>query len=146
MGLEDSWATLDKYGIVLGILSAVFAFMAMIISGWQKYSSWREKTRKAQEVVLLLQSPGNDKKIQIPFALRRGEIIRSEILGLIGMLPMKTELKRFRYEIHYLSTNAFREEMSRLQDSTRETELKIICTEEELNQFDMEKFYNDNRD
>ncbi len=142
--MEMDWKTLDNLSIILGILSTFFAFMAAIFSGWQRYSASQEKKRLNQEVFICLNNIEKDKSIAIPFALRRREITRSEVLGLIGMLPMKRELKGSRYEISYLSTSMFREELSRVQDSISSDTLCIECTQSELEQFDMDKFNGSN--
>ena len=139
--VQFNWSTLGNISTIIGILSAVFSFFAMFFSGWQRLTVYREKKRLNQEIFVHLRSEngGSDKDIRIPFTLRRGEINRSEILGLIGMIPMIPELKQPRYKIHYLSTEKFRKEISRVQDASGEGTLDIICTSEELAQFDKEK-------
>ncbi len=143
--MEIDWITLDRLSIGLGLLSTIFAAAAAMFSGWQGWSARREKKRLNNEIFIRLRNKKENKIIAIPFALRRRELTRSEVLGLIGMLPMKSELKRFRFAIGYLSTCAFREELSRVQDSCGEDTLAIDCTQSELDQFDMEKFNSENR-
>jgi len=143
--MDVDWQALDSLSIILGILSTVFAATAAVFSVWQRWSARKEGVRLNQEIFIRLSCSELVETIDIPFSLRRREITRSEILGLIGMLPMKAELKRFRYEIHYLSTSEFREELSRTQDSSGSDTLLIECNGEELGQFDMEKFNDDNR-
>ncbi len=72
--------------------------------------------------------------------MRRAEFTRAEILGRIGMIPIKTALiqkgqKRFR--IKYLNNPEFLQQIDEIQEDGKQTELRIRCDQDELNQFDM---------
>jgi hypothetical protein len=73
----------------------------------------------------------------LPIELRRAELTRAEILGRIGMIPMKEKGKRFSLE--YLNTSKFLRRINEIIEGHGDSDLVIPCTEEELNQFDYRK-------
>jgi len=133
------WIYIANISGIAGLLGSVFALLAWIQAIAISKNVQQEKMRLNQEIKIRLQGEDAGHVIDLPFALRRGELTRSELLGLIGMLPMIKEKERQRFEIHFFSTPQFRVEMSRMQDADQILEWSIPCTNEEIKQFDKEK-------
>ncbi len=118
---------------LIGILGAIFALFA-----WQQARQIRqvqaqELARQNKLVRVTLHHGG--RKIELPVRLRRAELSRAEILGRIGMLPMKDKGKRF--SIAYVNTPEFLQQINQIIDGTTDSTLTIACTEEEFQQFDL---------
>lgn len=119
---------------IVGILGAVFALFA-----WQQARQLREylkqeQTRQNQMAQVELRY--GDKTYPLPvLQLRRSELTRAEILGRIGMIPMKKKGQRF--EIRYTNTAEFLKQINQILDGKGDGVLTIPCTEEEINQFDL---------
>ncbi|MCI5222194.1 MAG: hypothetical protein D3924_05860 [Candidatus Electrothrix sp. AR4] len=137
-----TWEILANISTVLGLFGSIFAFLAWIKAKAIAKNTEKEKIRLNQEVTIRLQGEDDEHVIELPFALRRGELARFELLGLIGMLPMIEAKKRERFVINFFSTPQFRVEMSRMQDANQELLWSIPCTNEEIEQFDQEKIGN----
>lgn len=135
------WETIGNLSTLLGLLSAAFAFFAWIQAKKISKDTKAEKERLNQEVFVVLHA-GEEDKIVIPFSLRRGEITRSEILGLIGMLPMAQGKERERFKNQFLSTARFRQVMSAIQDADGKSQLLIQCSKNEVYQFNRKKIDN----
>ncbi|MCI5121241.1 MAG: hypothetical protein D3908_08645, partial [Candidatus Electrothrix sp. AUS4] len=133
------WIYVANISAVAGLLGSIFAFLAWIKAKAIAKNTEKEKMRLNQEVTIRLQGEDDEHVIELPFALRRGELARFELLGLIGMLPMIEAKKRERFVINFFSTPQFRLEMSRMQDADQVLEWAIPCTNEEIEQFDREK-------
>lgn len=121
---------------IIGVLGAVFALFAWLQARRVRQELEREKARQNHRVKIILQS--NTHKIELPFELRRAETTRAEILGRIGMIPMKEKGKRFTLE--YTNTRDFLRQVNEIIDADGATLLIISCTEAELDQFDMVHF------
>ncbi len=127
---------------VIGILGAIFALL-----GWQKAKELqkelqvelqREKKRQNEKVQIILQH--GTTKIPLPGDFRRDELTRSEILGRIGMIPIKKEIdkgggKPKRYSIESLGEPEFFKQIDQIIIGAGEGIMTISCTEEEIKQF-----------
>lgn len=122
-------------GSTASILGAIFALMAWIKAHNVQKQLQQEKERQSKNVVVTL-SYGL-KKIELPVELRRAELTRAEILGRLGMLPMKEKGKRF--SIGYLSTPEFLQQLNQIVEGFGNGVLSISCTEQEFDQFDLVK-------
>ncbi len=69
--------------------------------------------------------------------LRRAELTRAEILGRLGMIPMKT--KGSRFSLSYLNKPEFLAQINQIMDGSGDAVLTIPCTQEEFEQFDLTK-------
>ena len=67
--------------------------------------------------------------------LRRAELTRSEVLGRIGMIPMKEKGRRFTLE--YLNQPDFLRKINIIAKSSEDDILTVPCTAEELAQFNV---------
>ncbi len=137
--MHFTWETLGNISTVIGLAGSGFALLAWIQAKAISRNTRNEKARLNQEVKIILQDKDDTHKIECPFALRRKELARDEVLGVIGMLPMVKQIERTRFNIHFLSTADFREVLSRVQDSADEYTLVIRCSNEEIDQFDGSK-------
>lgn len=126
---------------VIGIASAVFAVAAWINTLRIKNLQKNEIERLNQKIRLRLVNK-TDKAtnmIELKGEMRREEMSRSEILGWIGMLPMIKAKERERYKIAYTSKDEFFTRMNEIQAGHGDMLFEVPCTEDELNQFDVEK-------
>lgn len=124
---------------IIGILGAGFALLAWLQARQLKQEYDAEKVRQHKKVQVVLQH--GTQKIELPVELRRDELTRSEILGRIGMIPIKKEVppKKAgkRFSIVALHTPEFLKQINQIITGTEEGILTISCTEEEMEQFDL---------
>ncbi|QPC80918.1 hypothetical protein G4Y79_14510 [Phototrophicus methaneseepsis] len=125
---------METVGIIadlIGIAGAVFAFFAWIQARQTQQELIKERKRLAKKVIVKLNYGGQE--LNLPVELRRAELSRAEILGRIGMLPMREPGKRFSLE--FTSTPDFLQRLNQVIDSTSEETLIIPCSKEEFEQF-----------
>ncbi len=129
--------TLDWIGLtadIIGILGAVFALFAWRQARQLREDLKQEQTRQNQVVQVELRQ--GDRTYALPvLQLRRGELTRAEILGRIGMVPMKKKGQRF--EIRYTNTAEFLKQINQILDGKVDSILTIPCTDNEFEQFDL---------
>ena len=125
------WDIIDKLATIIGLIS-------VIIAAWSAWKLRRETKRQWQkeneQIKIILRSA--TKEITLPVELQRGGLTRAELLGLIGMLPMKEKGKRF--ELCFLSTHEFSQRLAIVRNSDDVFEFIVQCSEEELEQFNCE--------
>lgn len=120
---------------IIGIVSAIFSLLA-----WQQARQIHqqielEKQRQNKRVQVVLRYGAED--IQLPVELRRAETTRAEILGRLGMIPMKERGKRF--SLDYLNTPEFLRRLNEIIQGGEDTVLTIPCTRDEFEQFDLKR-------
>ena len=120
---------------VIGILGAIFALNAWIQSRKNAETLKNEKKRQLKKVSVVLTYGG--KSIELPVELRRSELTRAEVLGRLGMIPMKK--KGDRFSLTYLNSEKFLRRINEITDGNGDSVLEISCTEEEFSQFDIGK-------
>lgn len=120
--LEIVGALSDTFGFIGGIFAVVIFFRL------------RALTRINDQIkIFLVVDGGNSLRVrELPLRLRRGDVTRAEVLGRIGMMPMREPGKRF--SIRYLATPAFLDDLNAVADG-KSSELEIRCSDEELGQF-----------
>ncbi|MEA5568609.1 hypothetical protein [Anabaena sp. UHCC 0399] len=96
----------------------------------------QEKKRQEQKISVILQS-GARQRLELPVELRRAELTRAEILGRIGMIPMKVNGQRF--SLDYLNTPDFLRQINRILASDGDATLMIPCNDSEYAQFDLDR-------
>lgn len=121
---------------VVGILGAIFAGFAWWQAGKIRQELEREAQRQDKKVKVILKGPTHH--IVLPFDMRRKETTRAEVLGRIGMIPMKERGKRF--EIQYTNTEGFLLEMYKIIDGKDDADFIITCEPDELDQFNLTNF------
>lgn len=117
---------------IIGIAGAVFAFFAWRRTKRLSEKLEKEKQRLSRKVTVVLNH--GQEKIELPVQLRRAELTRAEILGWLGMLPLKN--KGGRFSLDYLSTPGFFHQINQIAEGTGDSVLTISCTKEEFDQFE----------
>lgn len=116
---------------------AGFAFAAL--AWWQalklRQEATRQQERLQQEIRVILKSPVGTKELALPVSPRRADLSRAELLGRIGMIPLKDKHKA-RFAIAYTNTSDFLTELQRAQQSEGEDSIVILCSPEEIGQFE----------
>jgi hypothetical protein len=126
---------------LIGVVGGIYAFLAWYrVKSLQKDLAEDRKSKNNQIEVKLRLIDGKA-EIQLPVELRREELTRAELLGRIGMMPMKEKGKRF--SIEYLSEREFLRKLYQLAISNKVSELIIPCSKEELEQFDITPIFFD---
>lgn len=118
---------------VVGILGAIFSLFAWLQARNLRQELDKERARQNKKVMVVLQNGGE--RLELPMELRRAELTRSEVLGRIGMIPMKEKGRRFSVE--YVNQTDFLRKIDIIARSSDDDILTIPCTAEELAQFDV---------
>lgn len=116
----------------IGVVSAVFAFIASSLNLWNNN----------QFITLKIQNSETNVFYELPMKIIRHQISRTEILTLLGMIPLLGVGSEYgkRYKISYLSTIPFLEEIREVQDMKKDV-LVIPCSDQEFQQFDFANFH-----
>ena len=141
MNLSDVVALCNgtfHFGFVADVLSVVGSAFALF--GWLQAKAnnkqiTREQERMNSRIKVILMENVSKRQIVLPVHLRRLELTRAELLGRMGMIPMKN--KNNRFALSYLHTASFLQELNRIQASNKEEDLIIPCSSEEIEQFDV---------
>jgi hypothetical protein len=118
---------------IIGILGALFALLAWIQTKRLRKYLEKERLRQNEKVKLVLKH--NDRTIDLPVELRREEVTRAEVLGRLGMIPVKDKGKRF--SIDYLNTREFWNQINQVVKGEGNSVLTIECDKDEFEQFDI---------
>lgn len=122
---------LSSIADLVSIVGALFALLAWIQTRQVRKDLARERQRQQRKVTVVLQH-GAD-RLELPVELRRAELTRAEVLGRIGMLPMRTHGARFH--LGYLNNPGFFRQINDIMDGTSDATLTIPCQKEEFEQF-----------
>lgn len=119
---------------VLGRVDNVAGVFAAIVSAaiWLRMRNAEQKLQEDVRVLLRLQGEGRE--IDLPLALKRRDLGRAELLGRLGMLPMRQ--KGARFALRALATPAFMRALNDVVEGKTST-LVVPCTAEEIDQFDL---------
>jgi hypothetical protein len=131
---SSSIANLGPVADILGILGAIFAFFAWLQTSKLRQEYRREQDRQNRKVTVILQN-GAD-RLELPMELRRAELTRAEILGRLGMIPMKERGRRF--SLGYLNTPEFLSQINKIASNDGDDILTIPCKQDEFDQFDID--------
>lgn len=133
------WFANVKFGFiadVLSVLGALFAFFGWLSLKINNRNNKRENTRLNKSIDIILKNTEDAREIIAPFRLRRKDMTRSEILGVIGMIPLKDHLKNQRFShIEYLQTSDFWRDVEKVKDSAKDEKIIIPCSQTEFDQF-----------
>jgi hypothetical protein len=119
---------------IISIISTVFSILAWINS-WQVNRRLKREQRRQNKKIKIELICGS-KSYELPGEIRRAEFSRAEVLGLLGMIPMKVKGQRF--VLGYLNTPKFRFRFNEILEGGNDTILQISCNEEEYNQFEFD--------
>lgn len=125
-----------EIGLVADVIGIVGAFTATGAL-WQLLKNKKEKKRLNQIVSVVLQCTKDDRKIKPLMVVRRKDITRAELQGILGTIKL-ADPKQSRYTLSHINTRSFWEDIERLQasDNKEGDTLEIPCTVEEIEQFD----------
>ena len=111
-----------------------FGFIGALFSGLVWFKMKLKEVRDLEEVQVSLVLEGSNKEVTLPLNILRKDVSRAEILGRLGMVPMKEKGKRF--SIRNLFTSDFIKQVNKVaRGESNKIVLKV--TEEEFNQFDL---------
>lgn len=120
---------------ILGILGAFFSLFAWTQARNINQELKQERLRQNKKITVRLTNGQNS--IELPIEFRRSEFSRQEILGRIGMIPLKKGAGR--YSLSYLNKPEFLRRINEIANAENESVLEISCTNEELDQFNLSK-------
>ena len=109
-----------------GLIAAVFS-----VAIWANIRL--TERRQAEEVVVKLRLESGERENALPLAIVRRDLSRAELLGRIGMLPMRQ--KGARFSLRTLGSPDFMGDLNQVIGGRTST-LVIPCSEEEFDQFD----------
>ena len=117
---------------IVGVGGAVFALFAALQTRGLRAAYRREQKRQQRKITIVLRN-GADQIVQLPVTLRRSELTRAEVMGRLGMIPMKE--KGARFFIGHLNTLDFLQQLDQIIQSRGDATLVIPCTQDEIDQF-----------
>ncbi len=121
------WDYFDKIGIAAALIAMLFSILIWL--------NQRRKERQDNALLdICLYCPETDQSISLPAQIRRKNLSRAEIQGLLGILPLKQN-RNGRYFLSALNSPAFFDLLERVQIDSQLNELVIECKAEELDQF-----------
>ncbi|HPY39179.1 MAG TPA: hypothetical protein PLM98_01570 [Thiolinea sp.] len=123
------WDILDKIGILAGVFG-------LLVSLSIRAYLWRKEKQDNALIDIRLHCTEPETKITLQGQIRRKNLTRAEVQGLLGILPMKEKGKR--YELQALNHKAFFDALEEAQVNTSIYELIIACTAQELAQFELD--------
>ena len=117
---------------IIGLVADLIAVGTIIYGAIKLDEERKERNRRGQNVFVELTNGG--KIYRLPFALRREEMTRAEILGRIGMIPRVNPNVPYRAE--YTNNPAFLRDIRRIYEGHGVNEvLTISLSDEEFHQF-----------
>jgi len=120
---------------ILGGVADVAGVTGAIISALVLLRLKLAEQKMQEDVQVLLRLEGEEGRvIALPLALKRRDLGRAELLGRLGMLPMRQ--KGARFALRALSNPAFMQGINEVTDG-KTSVLVIPCTEDEIDQFDL---------
>jgi hypothetical protein len=123
---------------IIGVLGGVFAFLAWMQTLRLRNYQIAERERLNSRIRVVLQH--EEKIYELPFPLRRSEFTRAELLGRLGMIPIKkdeSEEEQKRFSLSYLNSRDFFEQMNRIVLGEGDDLLVVPCERKEFSQFDI---------
>lgn len=119
----------------IGIAGAIFATKTWLFAKRYSKKEQIEQKRMNQKIPVILKSNESELSLELPVHFRREEFERQEIMGRIGMIPMK--IKGNRFSLSFTHTPDFLIAIKKIQESSSTDPLVMPCTDEEIRQFDV---------
>jgi len=116
------------------ILGALFSLFAWFKARKIHKEFVHEQQRQNKKIKVVLNY--GDKKLELPMELRRAELTRAEIMGRLGMIPMKGKGQQ-RFSLGYTNKPEFLQQINNIAASDGEFIVTIPCNEDEFLQFDI---------
>lgn len=120
--------TIGNFSNIAGAVSGIGAFIGVL-------RLLRTQARMGERVKVILQLDDGKQDVPLPLEMLRRDVSRSELLGRLGMLPMRERGARF--SIRALSTPAFMRAVNQAVEGKAST-LVIPVTKDELEQFELQ--------
>jgi len=117
----------------IGTAANVFDFVGGLAAVWVFFKI-RALDRLNEPVSIFLSLTTGARKVELPLEMRRRDLSRAEILGRLGMVPMKNAGTRFA--LRHLSTPDFIRAINEVMDR-KSKEVVIPCSPQEFDQFDI---------
>lgn len=134
--MQDFFNWQRVVGTIIGIIGTVFAWFAWRKSKEVENFLEKEKERLNEKIKIILKQGENEYALP---DVRRQDVIRSEIQGRLGVIPMKVKGKR--YSIEFMNSSGFYRQIDLVSEGSNESgnsSLIINCTEAEFAQFKFE--------
>jgi hypothetical protein len=125
-----TWDFLDKFGIIIGLITGLVSVAIWI-------HLLRKESRYNELISISLAAPELAFKATLPGKIRRKNLTRAELQGMLGMLPMRVSGQR--YQLDALNDGAFFDDLERAQIDRDIKEIEIVCQPQELEQFDEQR-------
>ena len=127
--------------ITLGLLADWFTVVTTLITLGIWFSLlWRARFDNKQIEIELRVADSNETFL-LPARVRRKNLTRSEVFGILGSIPMLPVegSKQPRFRIEEIGMPAFYRNLQEAQENSRVNRLAIDISESELNRFDRDK-------
>jgi len=126
----------EFHGAVAAVCTNLFTTGLLYILVENKLRSIKNELQGVKdEITILLRAIDGQGEIKLPAKIRRRDFTRAEVLGRIGMVPLKaSDAKGFK--ISYTNASEFIEKIHAIYESEGNDQLVVACTQEELQQFD----------
>jgi hypothetical protein len=122
---------------IIGVSGALFAGLAWWQSWQTVHDLQAERKRLDERIAVALVLRSNGQRRVLPLALRRRGLARAELLGRIGMLPMREAGRRF--SLSFLASAEFLAQLDAAQAASGAATITIPCSDEEFQQFAAER-------
>ncbi len=119
---------------VIGQVSNLAGAVGGVVAAAGVIKMLAAQKRQEESVVVALRLEGGEGTISLPLEMLRRDVSRAELLGRIGMLPMRQ--KGVRFSIRALATPAFMRAVNEVVEGRTST-LVIPATSGEIEQFDL---------
>lgn len=119
---------------IIGHVSNVAGAIGGIVAAIGVLKVLAAQRRQAERVEVALRLVGEDQSVTLPLEMLRKDVSRAELLGRLGMLPMRQKGQRF--SIQSLSTPAFMRAVNEVVEGNSSI-LVIHASREEFDQFDL---------
>jgi hypothetical protein len=116
---------------IIGVLGGIFAFFAWVQTLRLRKDQLKERERMNGKIRVILSY--NESSYELPFHLRRSELTRAELLGRVGMIPVKDTKARFG--ISHFNSKEFFVRLNEIVLGEGNDILMIPCRQEEFEQF-----------
>lgn len=134
--IDNVFEQIGNLANLLGLVSAFFSFIVWL------YLKRQEKHQN-KLISIKVAVEGTAAKVQLPGKIRRKNLTRAEVLGMLGMLPMNQDkvsnAGKPRFELDYLNDEQFFQVLEQAQVDPKVEEIEIRFSPREIRQYDKMK-------
>lgn len=116
----------------LANLAEFVGFFVLIIALVNTHILRTEQKADHKRIILLLEDQNSNRSHQLPGGILRKDFSRGEILGRLGMLPLK---QGTRFKIEMINNPKFLQKIEDIYNQRDDAILTIKCTQDEYDQF-----------